>query len=152
MSEIERRLRELANRLSAWFQSSSKTARERGAGSSDQLRREAKVRAQQAASRARDFRDSERGQRAAGKLNDLRDSDTAKKAEAKLNDLRTRDATKKAEAKLADLRQREPVKKAEENARKVLNDLFSGGAGDSGTPGPRTPGGSGSGTAGTPGS
>jgi membrane protein involved in colicin uptake len=144
MSEIERRLRELANRLSAWLQSGSKTAKERGAGSSEQLRREAKVRAQQAAAKAKDFRDSERGQRAATKLNDLRDSDTAKKAEAKLNDLRDSEAGQKAQAKLADLRQREPVKKAEENARKVLNDLFSGdGAG-------RGSGPAGSGTAGSP--
>jgi hypothetical protein len=131
MSEIERRWRELANRLTAWFQSSSSTAKQRGSGSSEQLRKEAKARAQQAASRVQDFRGSDRGQR----------------AEAKINDLRTSDAGQKAQATLADLRQREPVKKAEENARKVLHDLFSG-PGGSGT---GTPGASGSGTAGTTG-
>ncbi len=143
MSEIERRVRELANRLTAWWQSSSKTAKQRGAGGSEQLRREAKARAQQAASRAQAFRESERGQRAAGKISDLRDSGTAKRAEAALNDLRTSEAGQKAQATLSDLRQREPVKKAEENARKVLHDLFTGGPGGSA---PGSPGTSGTGT------
>ena len=131
MSEFERRLREFASRVSAWWSSSAKTARQRGTESSANLRREAAARAHQAAGRVQDFRDSERGQRAAGKLNDLRSSDTAKKAEAALNDLRTSEAAKKAESALADLRQREPVKKAEESARKVLNDLFTGNGGGS---------------------
>jgi hypothetical protein len=114
MNEIERRLRELASRLSAWWNSSAKSAKS-----------EASARAQQAAGRAKDFRDSERGQRAASKLSDLRDSETAKRAEAAFNDLRTSETAKKAETALADLRQREPVKKAEESARKVMHDLFS---------------------------
>jgi len=126
MNEIERRLREFASRMSAWWDSSAKTARQRRADGSAGLRREASARAQKAASRVQDFRASERGQRAAGKLNDLRASDTAKKAEAAINDLRASEAAKKAESALTDLRQREPVKKAEEGARKVLHDLFSG--------------------------
>jgi hypothetical protein len=132
MNEIERRLREFASRLSAWWSASAKSAKERGADSSAGLRREASARAQQAASRMQDFRASERGQRAASKLSDLRTSDTAKKAEAAINDLRASDTAKKAESALADLRQREPVKKAEEGARKVLHDLFSG-PGETGT-------------------
>ena len=78
------------------------------------LRREATARAQRAASKVQEFRDSDRGQRAASKLSDLRTSEPAKRAEAAFNDLRTSDAGKKAESALADLRQREPLKKAEE--------------------------------------
>jgi membrane protein involved in colicin uptake len=126
MSEIEQRLKALAARFSEWWGSSAKAARERRAESSAQLRREAKARAHQAASRVQDFRESERGQQAASKLSDLRTTETAKRAEAALKDLRTSETAKKAESALADLRQREPVKKAEEGARKVLNDLFSG--------------------------
>jgi hypothetical protein len=112
MNEMERRLRELVSRLTAWWHGSAKNA-------------------------ARDFRDSERGQRAAGKLNDLRTSGTAKKAEAAFNDLRGSGTAKKAESALSDLRQREPVKKAEKGARKVVHDLFSGsGSGGSTGSGP----------------
>jgi hypothetical protein len=111
--------KELAARLSQWWNSTAKTAKEQGAGRAEDLRRGATAGAQRAASRVQDFRDSERGQRAASKLSDLRSSDTAKKAESALTDLR----------------QREPVKKAEESARKVMNDLFSGGSSDSGTAG-----------------
>jgi hypothetical protein len=125
MSEIERRLREFASRVSAWWSSSARSARHSGA----HLRSEAAARAHQAADRMQDFRDSERGQRAAGKLNDLRASHTAQRAEAAFNDLRASETAKKAESALADLRQREPVKKAEDGARKVLNDLFSGSGG-----------------------
>jgi hypothetical protein len=116
----------LLTRLAQWWNSSTRAAR------TEDLRREATTRAQRAASRARDFRDSERGQRAASKLSDLRSSETARKAEAALADLRASEAAKKAESALADLRQREPVKKAEESARKVMQDLFSGGPGKSG--------------------
>ena len=94
------------------------------------MRSEASARAQQAAGRMQDFRDSERGQRAASKLHDLRSSDAAKRAEAALHDLRASNGGQKAEHALADLRQRESVKKAEEGARKVMHDLFSGGPGD----------------------
>jgi hypothetical protein len=121
------RIKELVGRLTQWWNSSARADR------TADLRREATARAQKAASRARDFRDSERGQRAASKLNDLRTSETAKKAEAALSDLRASDAAKKAESALSDLRQREPVKKAEESARKVMQDLFSGGSGKSGS-------------------
>jgi hypothetical protein len=106
----------LTVRLTQWWNS-------RSAG----MRDSATARAQRAASRAKDFRDSDRGQRAADKLNNLRSSDTAKKAEAAFQDLRSSDAGKKAEQALSDLRQREPVKKAEESARKVVHDLFNGG-------------------------
>src|ERR1700735_2484359 len=70
MSRIESRIKEFTARLSQWWNS-------RSGG----LRQSATDSAQRAASRARDFRDSEQGQRAASKLNDLRTSDTAKKAE-----------------------------------------------------------------------
>jgi len=136
MSEIEGRLRGLTARLSQWWSSNTKAARQRRADGGAGLRREATARAKKAASRAQDFRESERGQRAATKLGDLRASETAKKAEAALHDLRASDTGKKAETALADLRQREPVKKAEESARKVLNDLFSG-SGGTGTAGDR---------------
>jgi hypothetical protein len=129
MSRIEDRVRELTTRLSHWWSSSAKNARQRRADRTAELRREATARAQRAASRVQDFRDSERGQRAATKLNDMRSSEPAKRAEAAFNDLRGSDAGKKAESALADLRQREPVKKAEESARKVMHDLFSGGPG-----------------------
>jgi hypothetical protein len=117
----------LLARLTEWWNSSARTAK------TADLRREATARAQKAASRARDFRESERGQRAASKLNDLRTSETAKKAEAAFNDLRASEAAKKAESALSDLRQREPVKKAEESARKVMQDLFSSGSSKSGS-------------------
>ena len=133
MSDIESRLRDFAARLTGWWNSSAKSARRRGAGGTAGMRRGASEHVHRAASRMQDFRQSERGQRAAGKLSDLRTSEAAKKAEAALHDLRTSDAGKKAENALADLRQREPVKKAEESARKVMNDLFTGKSGSSGT-------------------
>ena len=116
------RMKDLAARLSQWWNSSRQQAGRQDRG----LRREATARAQRAASKVQDFRDSDRGQRAASKLSDLRTSEPAKRAEAAFNDLRTSDAGKKAESALADLRQREPLKKAEEGARKVMHDLFSG--------------------------
>jgi hypothetical protein len=133
MSDIDRRLREFAARLTQWWNSSAKSARRRGAGGTADMRRGAAEHVHRAASRMQDFRQSERGQRAASKLSDLRASDAAKKAEAALHDLRASDAAKKAEGALSDLRQREPVKKAEESARKVMHDLFTGSSGDSDT-------------------
>ena len=127
------RMKDLAARLSQWWNSSRQQRTDRTAG----LRREATARAQRAASKVQDFRDSDRGQRAASKLSDLRTSEPAKRAEAAFNDLRTSDAGKKAESALADLRQRESVKKAEESARKVMHDIFTGGPGSSGTAGDR---------------
>ena len=117
MSRIESRIKELTARLSQWWGSAGKN------------------RAQRAAGRVQDFRESERGQRAASKLSDLRGSETAKKAEAAFNDLRASETAKKAESALSDLRQRESVKKAEESARKVMHDIFSGGPGSSNTTG-----------------
>ena len=137
MGRIEDRIREFTTRLSEWWSSGTRTARQRRAERTADLRREAAARAQQAASKVQDFRDSERGQRAASKLNDLRTSETAKRAEAAFNDLRASDTGKKAESALADLRQREPVKKAEESARKALHDLLSGGSGSQDTKGDR---------------
>ena len=131
MSDIERRLKEFAARLTEWWNTSAKSARRRGADGTRGTRRSAAEHVHRAASRMQDFRQSERGQRAAGKLSDLRASEAAKKAEAALHDLRASDAGKKAESALADLRQREPVKKAEESARKVMHDLFSGDRGGS---------------------
>ena len=130
MSQIESRIKEWATRLSQWLNTDKKTAREQRSERVAKLRSEASARAQRAATRVQDFRESERGQRAASKLSDLRSSDTAKRAEAALHDLRTSDAGQKAEHALTDLRQRESVKKAEESARKVMHDLFSGGPGD----------------------
>src|ERR1700761_3022540 len=120
MSKIEDRLRGLVIRWAQRWNPATRTER------SAQLRREAKARAQQAATRVQDFRDSERGQRAASKISDLRTSETAKKAEAAWGDLRASETGRKAESALADLRQRESVKKAEESARKAMHDLFSG--------------------------
>jgi hypothetical protein len=127
MGRIEDRIKEFTTRLSQWLNTDKKTAREQRSERAARLRSGASDRAQRAASRVQDFRDSERGQRAADKLNDLRSSDTAKRAEAALHDLRASDAGQKAEQALTDLRQRDSVKKAEEGARKMLHDLFSGG-------------------------
>jgi phage I-like protein len=112
MSEFESKFRQFVDRLTHWWSNSGKT--------------KATARAQQAAAKARDLRDTDAAKKAAAKISDLRDSETAKKAEAKLSDLRDSETGKKAEAKINDLRQREPVKKAEESARKALHDLFSG--------------------------
>jgi hypothetical protein len=132
MSDIDRRLREFAARLTEWWNSGARSARRRADGAAG-MRRGAAEHVHRAASRMQDFRQSDRGQRAASKLSDLRASDAAKKAEAALHDLRASEAAKKAETALADLRQREPVKKAEESARKVMHDLFSGDSGSSDT-------------------
>src|SRR5580693_161603 len=111
MSEFERRIRDFWTRITAGLSGSAKTAGRKRSESAAQLRKEAAARAQQAAA----------------KVSDLRDTDAAKKAASALHDLREGEAAKKAEAAINDLRQREPVKKAEESARKVMHDLFSGG-------------------------
>ena len=114
MNDFEQKIRQLIStfrtRLSQTWSNSAKATGQKRSESAAALRREAAVRAQQAAAKARDLRDTDAGKKAAAKISDLRDTDTAKKAEAKLSDLR----------------QREPVKKAEESARKALHDLFSG--------------------------
>jgi membrane protein involved in colicin uptake len=138
MSEFERRIKELWARITAGFSGSARTAGRTRGDSTANIRRGATARAQQAAAKARDLRDSETAKKAASALHDLREGEAAKKAEAAFNDLRASDAGKKAESAIADLRQRDSVKKAEESARKVLNDLFSGGsdAKGGGTPAP----------------
>ena len=119
MNQFERKIRQLlsglSTHLSQWRSNSAKTTGRKQIGSAATLRREAAARAQQAAA----------------KISDLRDTDAGKKAEAKIADLRATDTGKKAESAIADLRQREPVKKAEESARKALHDLFSSGRGSS---------------------
>jgi hypothetical protein len=119
MNELERRIRELLNRLSTGFSNwwSSSAARR------SQLRHEATERATTALS---DLRDSEAGKRAAGALHDLRDTNAAKRAVTALNDLRDSEAGKRAASTLTDLRQRESVRKAEESAKRALHDLRSG--------------------------
>lgn len=124
MSQTGGRARGLTAWLAEWWNSTRKQRSERTA----HLRREAKIRARQAAARMQDFKESERGQRAATKLSDLRSSQPARRAEAAFQDLRASDAGRRAESALSDLRQREPVKKAEESARKAMHDLFSGGS------------------------
>jgi hypothetical protein len=130
MNEYERKFwrlfSPLTERLSQWWSNSAKTTGRKRSEGTAAFRREASARAQQAAAKARDLRDTDAAKKAAAKLSDLRDTDAAKKAEAKFSDLRGTETAKKAESAIADLRQSEPVKKAEEGARKVLNDLFSG--------------------------
>jgi hypothetical protein len=134
MSEFERRIRELWTRITGGLSGSAKTAGRKRSESTAQLRKEAAARAQQAAAKVSDLRDSNTAKKAVSALHDLREGEAAKKAEAAINDLRSTDAAKKAESAIADLRQREPVKKAEESARKVMHDLFSGGNKTGSTP------------------
>jgi hypothetical protein len=122
MNELERRIRQLLNRLSTGFSNwwSSSAARR------SQLRHEATERASTALN---DLRDSGAGKRAASTLHDLRDTDAAKRAATALHDLRDSEAGKRAASTLTDLRQRESVRKAEESAKRALHDLRSGGHG-----------------------
>src|SRR5215831_4832054 len=110
MNELERRIRQLLNQLSAGFSKwwSSSAARR------SQLRHQASERASTA-------------------LNDLRDSGAAKRAASALHDLRDSETGKRAASTLTDLRQREPVRKAEESAKRALHDLRSGGRGNGGS-------------------
>ena len=82
MSEFERRIRELWTRITAGLSSSAKTAGRKRSESTAQLRKEAAARAQQAAAKARDLRDTDAAKKAASALHDLREHDAAKKAEA----------------------------------------------------------------------
>jgi hypothetical protein len=129
MSEFERRVRDFWTRITAGLSGSVKNAGRKRSESTAQLRKEAAARAQQAAAKVSDLRDTDAAKKAASALHDLREGEAAKKAGAAINDLRASDAGKKAESAIADLRQRESVKKAEESARKVMHDLFSGGSG-----------------------
>src|ERR1700728_196532 len=81
MSEFERRIKDLWTRITAGLSGSAKSAGRKRSESAAQLRKEAAARAQQAAA----------------KVSDLRDTDAAKKAASALHDLRERDAVKKAE-------------------------------------------------------
>ncbi len=132
MNELERRIRQLVNPLSArftqwWRDSKAKSAWQHRAGGRANLRHEATARAQRAATRMHEFTESDTGKRAASALHDLRESQAGKRAANALHDLRETQAAKRAETALTDLRQREPVKKAEESARRVLHDLRTGG-------------------------
>ena len=129
MSEFERRIKDLWTRITAGLSGSAKNAGRKRSESTAQFRKEAAARAQQAAAKVGDLRDTDTAKKAASALHDLREGEAAKKAEAAINDLRASDAGKKAESAIADLRQRDSVKKAEEGARKVMHDLFSGGSG-----------------------
>jgi len=126
MNELERRIRQLLNQLSAGFSRwwSSSAARR------SQLRHQASERATTALN---DLRDSDAGKRAASALHDLRDSETGKRAASALHDLRDSETGKRAASTLTDLRQREPVRKAEESAKRALHDLRSGGRGTGGS-------------------
>jgi hypothetical protein len=125
MNELERRIRQLLNRLSSGFSNwwSSSAARR------SQLRHQATERATTALN---DLRDTDAGKRAASTLHDLRDTDAAKRAATALHDLRDSEAGKRAASTLTDLRQRESVRKAEESAKRALHDLRSGGHGSDG--------------------
>src|ERR1700685_3405543 len=137
MSDFERRIRDFWTRITAGLSGFAKTGGRQRSESGAPLRKEAAARAQQAAAKVSDLRDTETAKKAASALHDLREGEAAKKAEAAINDLRASDAGKKAENAIADLRQREPVKKAEESARKVLHDLFSGGSDSTGDSTPK---------------
>src|SRR5580693_7241253 len=79
MSEFERRIRDFWTRITAGLSGSAKTAGRKRSESAAQLRKEAAARAQQAAA----------------KVSDLRDTDAAKKSASA--DLRQREPVKKAE-------------------------------------------------------
>jgi hypothetical protein len=81
MSEFERRIKELWARITGGLSTSAKTAGRKRDESSANLRREAAARAQQAAAKARDLRDSETAKKAASALHDLRQREPVKKAE-----------------------------------------------------------------------
>jgi len=81
MSDTQSGLRGLFARLTAWWNSSAKTARQRGTDGADGFKREATARAQQAADKLQGFRASDAGQKATSALSDLRQREPVKKAE-----------------------------------------------------------------------
>ena len=83
MNEFERRIRKLITRLSQWLGDSAGATRKRRIEGTAALRQEAAARAQQAAAKARDLRDTDAAKKAASALHDLREHETTKKAEAK---------------------------------------------------------------------
>jgi hypothetical protein len=126
MNESESRFRRLLNQLTAWWANTGRYSLSRRPGTTEDLRRGATARAQQARAALHDLRDSETGKRAVSALHDLRDTEAAKRAASRISDLRTSEAGKRAASALQDFREREPVRKAEENARRRLQDLRHG--------------------------
>lgn len=142
MKESESRFRRLLNQLTAWWANTGRYSLPRRPGTTEDLRRGATARAQQAraalndlrngetgrkaAGALHDLRDSEAGKRAASALHDLRDTETAKRAANAISDLRTSEAGKRAASALQDFRERESVRKAEESARRAMQDLRHG--------------------------
>jgi hypothetical protein len=126
MNESESRFRRLLNQLTAWWANTGRYSLSRRPGTTEDLRRGAADRAQQARAVMNDLRTSETGKRAAGALHDLRDSDAAKRAASAINDLRTSETGKRAASALHDFRERDSVRKAEESARRAMQDLRHG--------------------------
>jgi hypothetical protein len=142
MNESESRFRRMLNQLTAWWANTGRYSLSRRPGTTEDLRRGAMDRAQQArgvmndlrkgetgrkaADALHDLRGSEAGKRAASALHDLRDSDAAKRAASAISDLRTSETGKRAASALQDFRERESVRKAGESARRALGDLRHG--------------------------
>jgi len=126
MNESESRFRRLLNQLTAWWANTGRYSLSRRPGTTEDLRRGATARAQQARTALNDLRHGETGRKAVGALHDLRATEAAKRAASKISDLRTSEAGKRAASALQDFREREPVRKAEENARRRLQDLRHG--------------------------
>jgi len=127
MNESESRFRRLLNQLTAWWANTGRYSMSRRPGTTEDLRRGATDRAQQARAVMNDLRHGETGRKAASALHDLRDSDAAKRAASAINDLRTSETGKRAASALQDFRERDSVRKAEESARRALQDLRHGG-------------------------
>jgi hypothetical protein len=142
MNEPESRFRRLLNQLTVWWANTGRYSLSRRPGSTEDLRRGAADRAQQAravmndlrngetgrkaADALHDLRSSEAGKRAVSALHDLRDTETAKRAANAISDLRTSEAGKRAVSALHDFRERDSVRKAGESARRALQDLRHG--------------------------
>jgi hypothetical protein len=126
MNESESRFRRLLNQLTVWWSNTGRYSLSRRPGTTEDLRRGAADRAQQARAVMNDLRHGETGRKAADALHDLRGSETAKRAASAINDLRTSEAGKRAASALQDFRERESVRKAEESARRALQDLRHG--------------------------
>lgn len=126
MNQSESRFRRLLNQLTAWWANTGRYSLSRRPGTTEDLRRGAAARAQQARTALNDLRNSGTGRKAADALHDLRDSEAGKRAANAISDLRTSEAGKRAANALQDFREREPVRKAEETARRRLQDLRHG--------------------------
>lgn len=126
MNEPESRFRRLLNQLTAWWANTGRYSLSRRPGTTEDLRRGAADRAQQARAAMGHLRNGEAGRKAADALHDLRGSEAGKRAAGALHDLRASDAGKRAVSALHDLRERESVRKAGESARRALQDLRHG--------------------------